>query len=98
MLQRVRAFTNSLEELSARVQAAEAARSTWRGPGDARDARAQLDAVSRARAQFPPLRRLADELHGQAQTLNRDKIQLPDHLVVRLDDLTTRWVFIATEF
>ncbi|KAJ0172021.1 hypothetical protein K1T71_011994 [Dendrolimus kikuchii] len=89
-VQRVRAFTNSLDELAGRVQAAEAARSSWRGPGDARDARAQLDAVSRARAQLPPLRRLADELHGQAQGLARDKIQLPDHLLARLDDLNTR--------
>ncbi|XP_028042017.1 dystrophin-like [Bombyx mandarina] len=89
-VQRVRAFTNSLDELASRVQAAEAARSSWRGPGDARDARAQLDAVSRARAQLPPLRRLADELHAQAQTLARDKIQLPDQLLAKLDDLNTR--------
>ncbi|KAG6451368.1 hypothetical protein O3G_MSEX007089 [Manduca sexta] len=87
---RVRAFTTSLDELSGRVQAAEAARSSWRGPGDARDARAQLDAVSRARAQLPPLRRLADELHQQAQALARDKIQLPEHLLAKLDDLNTR--------
>ncbi|CAH0678221.1 unnamed protein product [Spodoptera exigua] len=87
---RVRTFTTSLDELAGRVQAAEAARSSWRGPGDARDARAQLDAVSRARAQLPPLRRLADELHAQAQQLARDKIQLPDHLLARLDDLNTR--------
>ncbi|CAH1636238.1 unnamed protein product [Spodoptera littoralis] len=86
---RVRTFTTSLDELAGRVQAAEAARSSWRGPGDARDARAQLDAVSRARAQLPPLRRLADELHAQAQQLARDKIQLPDHLLARLDDLNT---------
>lgn len=90
LLQRVRTFTTSLDELAGRVQAAEAARSSWRGPGDARDARAQLDAVSRARAQLPPLRRLADELHAQAQQLARDKIQLPDHLLARLDDLNTR--------
>ncbi|XP_075984488.1 dystrophin isoform X7 [Anticarsia gemmatalis] len=89
-VQRVRTFTSSLDELAGRVQAAEAARSSWRGPGDARDARAQLDAVSRARAQLPPLRRLADELHAQAQQLARDKIQLPDHLLARLDDLNTR--------
>ncbi|XP_059053105.1 dystrophin-like [Achroia grisella] len=89
-VQRVRTFTTSLEELASRVQAAETARSSWRGPGDARDARAQLDAVSRARAQLPPLRRLADELHQQAQTLARDKIQLPEHLLARLDDLNTR--------
>ncbi|KAF9822548.1 hypothetical protein SFRURICE_010663 [Spodoptera frugiperda] len=89
-LPRVRTFTTSLDELAGRVQAAEAARSSWRGPGDARDARAQLDAVSRARAQLPPLRRLADELHAQAQQLARDKIQLPDHLLARLDDLNTR--------
>ncbi|XP_026738868.1 dystrophin-like isoform X2 [Trichoplusia ni] len=89
-VQRVRTFTTSLDELAGRVQAAEAARSSWRGPGDARDARAQLDAVSRARAQLPPLRRLADELHAQAQQLARDKIQLPDHLLARLDDLNTR--------
>nr|XP_049693576.1 dystrophin, isoforms A/C/F/G/H isoform X3 [Helicoverpa armigera] len=89
-VQRVRTFTTSLDELAGRVQAAEAARSSWRGPGDARDARAQLDAVSRARAQLPPLRRLADELHVQAQQLARDKIQLPDHLLARLDDLNTR--------
>lgn len=72
------------------MQAAEAARSTWRGPGDARDARAQLDAVARVRAQLPPLRRLADELHGQAQALQREKIQLPEHLMGKLDDLNTR--------
>ncbi|KAG7309491.1 hypothetical protein JYU34_005462 [Plutella xylostella] len=88
--QRVRTFTASLDELSGRVQAAEAARSTWRGPGDARDARAQLDAVARVRAQLPPLRRLADELHGQAQALQREKIQLPEHLMGKLDDLNTR--------
>ncbi|KOB78866.1 Dystrophin, isoforms A/C/F/G/H [Operophtera brumata] len=86
---RVRSFTTSLDELAGRVQGAEAARSSWRGPGDARDARAQLDAVSRARAQLPPLRRLADELHSQAQALARDKIQLPEHLLARLDDLNT---------
>ncbi|CAH2053961.1 unnamed protein product, partial [Iphiclides podalirius] len=87
---RVRAFTTSLEELAARVQAAEAARATWRAPGDARDARAQLDAVSRARAQLPPLRRLADELRAQAQQLARDNVQLPEHLRARLDDLNAR--------
>ncbi|KPJ19995.1 Dystrophin, isoforms A/C/F/G/H [Papilio machaon] len=87
---RVRAFTTSLEELAARVQAAEAARASWRAPGDARDARAQLDAVSRARAQLPPLRRLADELRAQAQHLARDNVQLPDHLRARLDDLNAR--------
>ncbi|CAG5056977.1 unnamed protein product [Parnassius apollo] len=90
MLQRVRTFTTSLEELAARVQAAEAARASWRAPGDARDARAQLDAVSRARAQLPPLRRLADELRAQAQQLARDNVQLPDHLRARLDDLNSR--------
>ncbi|XP_013147320.1 PREDICTED: dystrophin, isoform D isoform X3 [Papilio polytes] len=89
-VQRVRAFTTSLEELAARVQAAEAARASWRAPGDARDARAQLDAVSRARAQLPPLRRLADELRAQAQHLARDNVQLPDHLRARLDDLNAR--------
>ncbi|GBP44179.1 Dystrophin, isoform E [Eumeta japonica] len=88
--ERVRAFTTSLDELAGRVQAAEAARSSWRGPGDARDARAQLDAVSRARAQLPPLRRLVEELHAQAQSLARDKIQLPDHVLARLDELNTR--------
>ncbi|RVE55234.1 hypothetical protein evm_000132 [Chilo suppressalis] len=89
-VQRVRNFTTSLDELASRVQTAEAARASWRGPGDARDARAQLDAVTRSRAQLPPLRRLADELHAQAQTLARDKIQLPEHLLARLDDLNTR--------
>ncbi|XP_047989170.1 dystrophin isoform X1 [Leguminivora glycinivorella] len=89
-VQRVRTFTSSLDELTGRVQAAETARSSWRGPGDARDARAQLDAVSRARAQLPPLRRLADELQGQLQALARDKIQIPEQLVARLDDLNTR--------
>ncbi|CAK1594213.1 unnamed protein product [Parnassius mnemosyne] len=89
-VQRVRTFTTSLEELAARVQAAEAARASWRAPGDARDARAQLDAVSRARAQLPPLRRLADELRAQAQQLARDNVQLPDHLRARLDDLNSR--------
>ncbi|CAH0760443.1 unnamed protein product [Diatraea saccharalis] len=89
-VQRVRNFTTSLDELSSRVQTAEAARASWRGPGDARDARAQLDAVTRSRAQLPPLKRLADELHGQAQALARDKIQLPEHLLARLDDLNTR--------
>lgn len=72
------------------MQAAEAARATWRAPGDARDARAQLDAVSRARAQLPPLRRLADELRAQAQQLARDNVQLPEHLRARLDDLNAR--------
>ncbi|XP_026331601.1 dystrophin, isoforms A/C/F/G/H [Hyposmocoma kahamanoa] len=89
-VQRVRAFTTSLDELASRVQTSEAARSSWRGPGDARDARMQLDAVSRARAQLPPLRRLVDELHLQAQSLARDKIQLPDHLLAKLDDLNAR--------
>ncbi|CAG4985403.1 unnamed protein product [Colias eurytheme] len=87
---RVRQFTTSLDELASRVQAAEAARATWRAPGDARDARAQLDAVSRARAQIPPLRRQVDELRAQAQALARDNVQLPEHLVGRLDDLNTR--------
>ncbi|XP_045504370.1 dystrophin-like [Colias croceus] len=89
-VQRVRQFTTSLDELASRVQAAEAARATWRAPGDARDARAQLDAVSRARAQIPPLRRQVDELRAQAQALARDNVQLPEHLVGRLDDLNTR--------
>lgn len=88
----MRTFTTSLDELSSRVQTAEAARASWRAPGDARDARAQLDAVSRARAQLPPLKRLADELRGQAQAMARDNIQLPEQLVTRLDDLNTRWV------
>ncbi|XP_045454769.1 dystrophin-like [Melitaea cinxia] len=89
-VQRVRTFTTSLDELASRVQTAEAARASWRAPGDARDARAQLDAVSRARAQLPPLKRLVDELRGQAQALARDNIQLPEHLVARLEDLNTR--------
>lgn len=84
------AFTTSLDEIESRVQTSEAARSSWRGPGDARDARMQLNAASRARAQLPPLRRLVDELHLQAQSLARDKIQLPDHLLAKLDDLNAR--------
>ncbi|XP_045779365.1 dystrophin, isoforms A/C/F/G/H-like isoform X4 [Maniola jurtina] len=89
-VQRVRTFTTSLDELASRVQTAEAARASWRAPGDARDARAQLDAVSRARAQLPPLKRLVDELRGQAQAMARDNVQLPEHLVARLEDLNTR--------
>ncbi|VVC94739.1 unnamed protein product, partial [Leptidea sinapis] len=88
--QRVRSFTTALDDLTSRVQAAEAARATWRAPGDARDARAQLDAVSRARAQVPPLRRQVDELRGQAQAMTRDNVQLPEHVVARLDDLNSR--------
>ncbi|XP_052744308.1 dystrophin, isoforms A/C/F/G/H isoform X2 [Bicyclus anynana] len=90
VVQRVRTFTTSLDELASRVQTAEAARASWRAPGDARDARAQLDAVSRARAQLPPLKRLVDELRGQAQAMARDNVQLPEHLVGRLEDLNTR--------
>ncbi|XP_050354937.1 dystrophin, isoforms A/C/F/G/H isoform X1 [Nymphalis io] len=89
-VQRVRTFTTSLDELASRVQTAEAARASWRAPGDARDARAQLDAVSRARAQLPPLKRLVDELRAQTQAMARDNIQLPEHLVARLEDLNTR--------
>ncbi|XP_039760235.1 dystrophin-like isoform X3 [Pararge aegeria] len=89
-VQRVRTFTTSLDELASRVQTAEAARASWRAPGDARDARTQLDAVSRARAQLPPLKRLVDELRGQAQAMARDNVQLPEHLVARLEDLNTR--------
>ncbi|XP_047511118.1 dystrophin-like isoform X6 [Pieris napi] len=89
-VQRVRQFTTSLDELASRVQAAEAARATWRAPGDARDARTQLDAVTRARAQIPPLRRQVDELRAQAQQMGRDNVQLPEHLVARLEDLNSR--------
>ncbi|CAH2227204.1 jg14608 [Pararge aegeria aegeria] len=89
-VRRVRTFTTSLDELASRVQTAEAARASWRAPGDARDARTQLDAVSRARAQLPPLKRLVDELRGQAQAMARDNVQLPEHLVARLEDLNTR--------
>ncbi|KAL0868161.1 hypothetical protein ABMA27_007712 [Loxostege sticticalis] len=52
--------------------------------------RVQTAEAARASAQLPPLRRLADELHAQAQALQRDKIQLPEHLLARLDDLNTR--------
>ncbi|CAK1546850.1 unnamed protein product [Leptosia nina] len=89
-VQRVRQFTTALDDLASRVQAAEAARATWRAPGDARDARTQLDAVTRARAQIPPLRRQVDELRAQAQQMTRDNVQLPEHLVARLEDLNTR--------
>jgi hypothetical protein len=88
-LQKMRSLQKSMEEMSARLNAAENRRPDWRSPGDSNEA-AEMLQVQQTEA--GGLQRSLDDCNDQAANLAASGIQLSQASVVRLEDLNTRLV------
>jgi hypothetical protein len=88
-LQKMRSLQKSMEEMSARLNAAENRRPDWRSPGDSNEA-AEMLQVQQTEA--GGLQRSLDDCNDQAANLAASGVQLSQASVVRLEDLNTRFV------
>jgi hypothetical protein len=89
----MRSLQKSMEEMSARLNAAENRRPDWRSPGDSNEA-AEMLQVQQTEA--GGLQRSLDDCNDQAANLAASGVQLSQASVVRLEDLNTRLVLNLT--
>ncbi|KAF4520364.1 hypothetical protein B566_EDAN009887 [Ephemera danica] len=85
---KLRGLQKSMEEMSARLGAAEARRPEWRSPGDAGEAAEMLNVQQ---AEAGALQRSLDDCNDQAANLAATGVQLSAVSVAKLEDLNARW-------
>ncbi|CAB3368934.1 Hypothetical predicted protein [Cloeon dipterum] len=87
-ISKMRSLQKSMDEMSARLNAAENRRADWRSPGDSGEAAEMLDVQQ---GEASGLQRSLDDCNDQAANLAANGVQLSQVSVVRLEDLNTRW-------
>lgn len=90
ILQKMRQFQKTLEDLQSRVASAETTTNTWTPPASASEASDQIQYLQRLRDKMTTAGALLDDCNEQQSFFTANHVLVPSQCLAKLEDLNTR--------
>lgn len=92
VLQKMRQFQKTLEDLQSRVASAETTTNTWTPPTSAAQASDEIQLLQRLRDKMTTAGALLDDCNEQQSFFTANHVLVPSQCLAKLEDLNTRYV------
>ncbi|XP_063241315.1 dystrophin, isoforms A/C/F/G/H-like [Bacillus rossius redtenbacheri] len=90
-LGKMRLFQKNLDDLSSRIAAAEAMKSSWKSPTDLREIGEMLEQLQKLGERLGPIQRTVEDVNDQAAAFTSNNVLVSHINLNKLEELNTRW-------